>query len=95
MGCIGRLYQMGPQFVAKFTWELGQYLCIFINERQDDWTDLFPLAEFQYNNHVHSSTQHLLFLLEAGHLPQMGFEPDQRPSQVESVNEFIDQMKAP
>ena len=124
MGCIGRLYQTGSQFVAKFTWELyqmlgiklaattayhpqgdsqtervnqelEQYLCIFINERQDDWTDLFSLAEFQYNNHVHSSTQHLLFLLEAGHLPQMGFEPDQRPSQVESVNEFTDQMKAP
>ena len=56
--------------------ELEQYLQIFINQRQDDWADLLPLAEFQYNNHIHSSTQHPPFLLEAGQLPQMGFEPD-------------------
>ena len=55
--------------------------------------ELLPLAEFQYNNHVHSSTQHLPFLLEAGRLPWMGFEPDQCPSRVESVNEFTERMK--
>jgi hypothetical protein len=37
--------------------ELEQYLRLFVNQRQDDWVDLLPLAdsEFQYNNHVHSS----------------------------------------
>ena len=63
--------------------ELEQYLCLFVNQRQDDWMDLLPLAEFQYNNHVHSSMHHPLFLLESGRLPHMGFEPDQCPSQVE------------
>ena len=72
---------------------LQQYLRIFINQRQDNWTDLLPLAEFQYNNHVHSSTQHPPFLLEAGRLPWMGFEPDQRPSRVESINEFTERIK--
>jgi hypothetical protein len=57
--------------------ELEQYLRVFINQQQDDWTELLPLAEFQYNNHIHSSTQHQLFLLETGRLPRMGFEPDQ------------------
>ena len=33
--------------------ELEEYLRLFINERQDDWDELLPLAEFQYNNHVH------------------------------------------
>ena len=60
--------------------ELEQYLCLFVNQRQDDWTDLLLLTEFQYNNHVHASMQHPPFLLESGHLPRMGFEPDQRSS---------------
>jgi len=37
--------------------ELEQYLRIFVGERQDDWYTLLPLAEFSYNNHIHSSTQ--------------------------------------
>ena len=73
--------------------ELEKYLRLFVNQRQDDWTDLLPLPEFQYNNHVHSSTQHQPFLLETGRLPRMGFEPDQPRSRLESVNKFTDQMK--
>jgi len=74
--------------------ELEQYLRLFISQRQDDWVDLLPLAEFQYNNHVHSATQHPPFLLETGRLPRMGFKPDQRPSKIESVNEFTERMRS-
>jgi hypothetical protein len=74
--------------------ELEQYLRLFINQRQDDWVDLLPLAEFQYNNHVHSATQHPPFLLQTGRLPRMGFEPDQRPSNTEFVNEFTERMRS-
>jgi len=55
--------------------ELDQYLWLFVNERQDDWYDLLPMAEFQHNNHVHSATQQPLFLLDTGCIPRMGFEP--------------------
>jgi hypothetical protein len=72
--------------------ELEQYLQLFVSERQDDWVDLLPMAECQYNNHIHSSTQQTPFFLDSGQHPQMGFEP-QQPSQLESVNEFTDQMK--
>jgi hypothetical protein len=74
--------------------ELEQYLRVFVGERQDDWYALLPLAEFSYNNHVHSSTQQTPFLLDTGRHPRMGFEPHQPPSRVEVVNEFTDQMKA-
>jgi len=37
--------------------ELDQYLQLFVNERQDNWYDLLPMAKFQYNNYVHSTTQ--------------------------------------
>ena len=43
--------------------ELEQYLQIFVRERQDNWYTLLPLAEFSYNNHIHSSTQQTPFLL--------------------------------
>jgi len=74
--------------------ELDQFLRIFINERQDDWVDLLPLAEFQHNNHIHASTQHSPFLLDTGRHPRMGFEPHQRASKLETVNEFTQRMKS-
>ena len=74
--------------------ELEQYLQIFIRERQDDWYTLLPLAEFSYNNHIHSSTQQTPFLLlDTGQHPWMGFERHQPPSRFEAVNEFTDRMK--
>jgi len=42
--------------------ELNQFLCLFVNEQQDDWYDLLSIAEFQHNNYVHSATQQFLFL---------------------------------
>lgn len=74
--------------------ELEQYIRIFVNERQNDWDTLLPLGEFAYNNHVHSATQHSPFFVDTGRHPRMGFEPAQRPSKLEAVNEFADRMKS-
>jgi len=73
--------------------ELDQYLWLFVNERQDNWYDLLPMAEFQHNNHVHSTTQQTPFLLNTGRLPRMGFEPQQNSSGLETVNEFTERMR--
>ena len=43
-----------------------QYLRLFINQRQDDWVGLLLLTEFQYNNHVHSTTQQPPLLQDTG-----------------------------
>ena len=51
------------------------------------------MAEFAYNNHVHSSTHQTPFLLDSGQHPRMGFEP-LPPSRMETVNEFTDHMKS-
>jgi transposase InsO family protein len=74
--------------------ELEQYLRLFVSQRQDDWDELLPMAEFAYNNHVHSATQHTPFLLDTGRHPRMGFEPAARPSHKEAVNKFVGQMKS-
>jgi len=74
--------------------ELDQFLCLFVNERQDNWYDLLSIAEFQHNNHVHSATQQPPFLLDMGRIPRMGFEPRQDPSSLETVNEFTKRMES-
>ena len=39
-----------------------QYLHCFINYQQDDWVDFLHMAEFAYNNSIHSSTEiHTIF----------------------------------
>jgi hypothetical protein len=44
--------------------------------------------EFQYNNHIHSTTQQPPFLLDTGQTSHMGFKPNQQRSHVESINQF-------
>jgi hypothetical protein len=73
--------------------ELEQYLHLFINQWQDDQDELRLFAEFQYNNYIHSTTCQVLFMLDTGRVPQMGCEPGQHCSHLETVNEFKDQMK--
>lgn len=55
--------------------EIEQYLRIFINERQNDWADWLSMAQFAYNNKVHSSTGYSPFFLNYGQHPYKGTEP--------------------
>src|SRR5258707_12091916 len=55
--------------------EIEAYLQVFVSHHQDDWADWLPLAEFAYNNHVHSATHCTPFELDSGQHPQMGSEP--------------------
>ena len=59
-------HPQGDRQTEQVNQELEQYLQLFVNERQDDWDKLLPLAEFQYNNHVHSATQQTPFMLDTG-----------------------------
>ena len=71
-------HPQGDGQTERVNQELEQYLRLFINQRQHDWDDLLPIAEFQYNNHIHTATQAVPFLLDTGWIPRMGFEPDQQ-----------------
>lgn len=71
--------------------EIEQYLRMFVNHRQADWAEWLPLAEFAYNNRVHSSTRLTPFEMDTGRHPRMGIEP-RRKSKVEAANEFRDRM---
>ncbi len=71
--------------------EIEAYLQVFVSHCQDDWADWLPLAEFAYNNHVHSTTCCTSFELDSGQHPQMGLEPT-RSSTVEAADDFAQQM---
>jgi len=49
---------------------LEQYLCCTINYQQDDWTSQLTLAEFAYNNTVHTSTRQTPFYANYGYRPK-------------------------
>ena len=59
-------HPQGDGQTERVNQELEQYLQLFVNERQDDWDELLPLAEFQYNNHTHSATQQTPLMLDTG-----------------------------
>jgi hypothetical protein len=52
---------------------LEQYLRMFTTQREDDWADLLPLAEFAYNNSTHSSTGFSPFYTTYGYHPVLSF----------------------
>lgn len=52
--------------------EIEQYLRIFVNHRQSDWTDWLSLAEFSYNDKVHLATSYSPFYLVHGRHPYKG-----------------------
>jgi hypothetical protein len=72
--------------------EIEQYLRVFVNQRQDDWAEWLPLAEFAYNNRVHSSTRRTPFEMDNGQHPRMGVEP-RKQTQLEAVEEFTSRIK--
>src|SRR6266436_708087 len=67
--------------------EIEVYLRVFVSHRQDNWVDWLPLAEFAYNNKVHTATHQTLFELDTGQHPCLGVEP-MRMSTVEAADAF-------
>ena len=55
---------------------LEQYLQIYCNYQQDNWSKLLPLAEFAYNNAPHSSTGVSPFFMTRGYNPLIAVHPD-------------------
>ena len=47
---------------------------MFINHRQEQWPEWLGIAEFAYNNKMHSSTQMSPFKVNYRQDPRIGFE---------------------
>ena len=72
--------------------EIEQYLRIFVNHRQTNWAEWLPMAQFSYNDKIHSSTHYSPFYLNHGHHPWKGTEPN-TPVKNEGADDFVKRMK--
>ena len=52
---------------------LEQYLRCFVSYQKDNWCSLLPLAEFAFNNTLHTSTNCTPFYAYTGHHPRFEF----------------------
>src|SRR6266481_3664797 len=71
--------------------EIEVYLWVFVSHQQDDWADWLLLAEFAYNNKVHTATCWTPFKLDTGQHPHLGVEP-MRTSTIEAADAFAQQL---
>ena len=55
--------------------EVEQYLRLFVNYHQSDWSEWLPLAEFSYNDKLQSSTGYSPFYLNYGQHPRTAYNP--------------------
>ena len=56
---------------------LEQYLWVYCNYQQDNWSELLPLAEFAYNNAPNATTGVTLFFANKGYHPNISVHPEQ------------------
>jgi len=56
---------------------LEQYLHIYYNYQQDNWSELLSLAEFAYNNAPSATTGVSLFFANKGYHPNLSVYPEQ------------------
>jgi hypothetical protein len=64
--------------MERINQEVEQYLRIWVNYAQDDWSEWLSIAEFTYNNHDTTSTGYSPFYLNHGHHPWTGLTEKRR-----------------
>ena len=55
---------------------LEQYLCVYYNYQQDNWSELLPLAEFAYNNTLSTTTGVSPFFANKEYHPNITVYPE-------------------
>src|SRR5260370_16438250 len=61
---------------------LEQYLRVYTNYQQDDWSSLLPLVEFAYNNATNEMTGVSPFFANKGYHPSLVAEPNVQVSSI-------------
>jgi len=72
--------------------DVEQYLCVFVNYQQDNWSDWLSITKFLHNNSVHSATGSTLFMVNTSQYPWTG-QDTRREERNEAAMLFHDQMK--
>jgi len=72
--------------------ELKQYLRMYVNHRQNNWSEWLAMAEFVFNNKVHTATKTSLFQVNYGRELRMGFDIRKKEKN-KKTEEFAREMK--
>ena len=72
--------------------ELEQYLRMYVNHRQNNWSEWLAMAEFAINNKVYTATKMSPFKVNYGREPRMGFDIRKKEKN-EKAEEFVREMK--
>ena len=69
---------------------LEQYLHMYCNYQQDNWSDLLPLAEFTYNNAPSTTTSVSPFFVNKGYHPNITVHPERDLSSAQAREYTVD-----
>jgi len=72
--------------------KLEQYLRMYVNHRQNNWSEWLAIAEFAFNNKVHTATKMSLFQTNYGRETRIGFDIRKKGKNVK-VEEFAREIK--
>ena len=65
---------------------------IYVNHRQNNWSEWLVMAEFAFNNKVHIATKISSFKVNYGREPRIGFDI-RKKGKNEKAEEFVREMK--
>ena len=65
---------------------------MYVNHRQNNWSEWLATAEFAFNNKVHTATKMSPFKVNYGREPRMGFDI-RKKGKNEKAEEFVREMK--
>lgn len=90
-GLTTAYHPQGNGKVERKNQDIEIFLRLFCAQRQDDWVDYLPAAEFALNSRVSSATGKAPFELIYGYLPDFTI-PIGRKSNIPSLDERLDRM---
>lgn len=69
------------------------YLCLFSGQRQDDWADLLPVAEFVLNSRTNTSTKRSPFKLIYGYKPDFTIPISCKSTDLPALDDRLDSLR--
>ena len=85
-----RYHLEGDRQTERTNQTLKQYLQVYCNYQQDNWSELLPLAEFAYNNAPYATTGITPFFANKGYHPNISIHPEQDLALLQAQDFVID-----
>ena len=92
MKLLAAFYLQTNKQTERTNQKLEQYLRMYINYRQNNWSKQLATIEFAFNNKIHTVTKSSPFKVNYGQELRMGFEIKKKRKHMK-VKEFVKEIK--